>query len=114
MTAALPSGTLVNTIGVGVLGVASYVHLAIAGHALPREQMANLSVLWSVVFSVGYGFFLPVEQELTRVVAARRSTSVGTAPAWRRGFLLAGVIFGGLALVFAAGAPVLSQRLFGG
>ncbi len=114
LTAALPAGTLVNAIGVGVLGVASYVHLAIAGHALGDVGMGNLSVLWSIVFSLGYGLFLPVEQEVTRVVAARRAAGIGTRPVWRRGFLLTWALFGALAVVFAAAAGPIASSLYGG
>jgi O-antigen/teichoic acid export membrane protein len=114
LSAALPRGTLINTVGVGVLGLASYVHLAIAGHSLGPVQMANLSVIWSVVFSLGYGLFLPIEQEVTRVVAARRVAGRGSRPVWRRGFVLTWLIFGGLTVAFVIGTPVLADRLFGG
>lgn len=110
----LPVGTLVTGVGVAVLSVASYVHLAIAGHALSTDDMANMSVLWSVVFSLGYGLFLPVEQELTRVVAARRANGLGSGPAWRRGIGLAGLFFGGLAVLLAVGNSTLADRLFAG
>jgi O-antigen/teichoic acid export membrane protein len=114
LRASLPPGTLINTVGVGILGFASYVHLAIAGHSLSPDELANLSVLWSVVFSLGYGLFLPVEQEVTRVVAARRVAGLGSRPVWRRGFTLTWLLFGGLILLFVIGFPVLADRLFGG
>lgn len=110
----LPAGTLVTGIGVGLLGVASYVHLAIAGHSLSHEQMADLSVLWSVVFSIGYGIFLPVEQELTRVVAARRVSGLGTRPAWRRGNVIAFALLAGLGVLLATSYRLLADRLFVG
>lgn len=114
LSAALPPGTLVNTVGVGILGLASYVHLAIAGHSLTTVELANLSVLWSVVFSLGYGLFLPVEQEVTRVVAARRVSGLGSRPVWRRGFGLISLLFGGVIGVSLIGFPTLADRLFGG
>jgi O-antigen/teichoic acid export membrane protein len=114
ITSALPTGTLVTGLGVGLLGLASYVHLAVAGHTLSPVQMADLSVLWAVVFSLGYGLFLPVEQELTRVVAARRARGQGTRPAWRRGFALAGGLFAALTVVVLVGFPTVADRLYAG
>ena len=38
---------------------AYYAHLAVAGHSLPPAGMAALSVLWSIVFLLGLGVFLP-------------------------------------------------------
>ncbi|HEV3287833.1 MAG TPA: hypothetical protein VG123_02450, partial [Streptosporangiaceae bacterium] len=60
----LPPGTLTVGAGLLVLGAGYYVHLAIAGHSLPATGMAALSVLWSIVFLLGLGVFLPIEQEL--------------------------------------------------
>jgi O-antigen/teichoic acid export membrane protein len=110
----LPTGTLAVGAGLAVLGGASYVHLAIAGHALAAGDMSSLSVLWSIVFSVGLGLFFPIEQEITRVVAARRVAGDGAAPVYARGALFA---IGLLALVGLAlllfSAPI-ADRLFNG
>ena len=62
----LPPGTLTVGAGLLVLGAGYYAHLAVAGHSLPASGMAALSVLWSIVFLLGLGVFLPVEQELIR------------------------------------------------
>jgi O-antigen/teichoic acid export membrane protein len=105
---------LVTGVGVAVLGVAAYVHLAVAGHVLSSPYMADLSVVWSVVFSVGYGLFLPVEQELTRVSAARRAAGSGTRPAWRRAILFTVVLLVAVAIVAVTVGPLLAGRLFGG
>jgi O-antigen/teichoic acid export membrane protein len=110
----LPPGTLRVSVGLAVLGVASYVHLAIAGHTLPEAQMADLSVLWSFVYSVGLGLFYPVEQEVTRTSAARRVADLGAGPLVRRGFLLSLWLCGGVWALMAITAPVLATRFFGG
>nr|WP_237535445.1 hypothetical protein [Streptomyces sp. SID3343] len=111
---ALPPGTLRVGIGVVVLGAASYVHLALAGHTLSPDSMANVSVLWTIAFSVGYGFYTPVEQEITRIVAARHIGGEGAAPVLRRGTILAGGILLAILLVVAAAGVPISDRLFGG
>lgn len=81
----LPPGTIPVGGGVCALALASYVYLAIAGRTLSVDAMAGLSVLWSLAFSVGTGLFLPLEQELTRVVAARRARGEGVGPLALRG-----------------------------
>lgn len=111
---ALPPGTLRVGIGVVVLGAASYVHLALAGHTLSSDGMANVSVLWTIAFSVGYGFYTPVEQEITRIVAARKIGGEGAAPVLRRGMVLAGAILAAVLIVVAAGAVPIADRLFAG
>ena len=78
--------------GLLVLGAGYYAHLAVAGHSLPASGMAALSVLWSIVFLLGLGVFLPVEQELIRLVAARTTVGEGIAPVVRRACLLSGLV----------------------
>jgi O-antigen/teichoic acid export membrane protein len=110
----LPPGTLRVGVGLAVLGIASYVHLAIAGHTLPVAEMADLSVLWSFVYSVGLGLFYPIEQEVTRTSAARRVAGVGVGPLVRRGFALSAALYGAVWLIMGATSPVLASRFFGG
>lgn len=110
----LPRGTVSVGAGLVVLGIASYVQLAVAGHMLTPAAYSSLSVLWSLVFSLGPGLFFPIEQEVTRLVAARQVTGDGSVPVYRRG---ATVAFGLLAVLCAllfAGAGTISGRLFGG
>lgn len=108
----LPRGTLAVGAGLAVLGAASYVHLAIAGHALSTPAMSSLSVLWSIVFSVGLGLFFPIEQEVTRLVAARRVGGDGVGPVLRSGALLAAAVLAGTGLLMLVLAPMLADRLF--
>ncbi|MFG3099335.1 lipopolysaccharide biosynthesis protein [Streptomyces sp. NPDC048182] len=96
ITTVLPRGTAFVGAGTAVLGVASYVHLAAAGHSLAVGDMASFSVLWTVVFSIGLGLFFPVEQEVTRLVAGRVVRGEGVLPVLRRGAVLS---LGLLALV---------------
>ncbi|MFB6995346.1 hypothetical protein [Streptomyces virginiae] len=67
-----------------------------------------------LVMSVGIGLFIPVEQELTRIVAARAVCGEGAAPVLRKaGLLTAGflaVVLGALALF----AGPIADRLFPG
>ncbi|MGW4894262.1 hypothetical protein ACWEQL_18615 [Kitasatospora sp. NPDC004240] len=111
---ALPPGVRLVAGGTVVLGVSSYIFLALAGHSLDTTQVAGVSMLWTVVMSVGYGLFSPVELELTRLVAARDVAGHGPGPAVRRILLVtAGVLTAVLAVIAAAARPI-ADRLFSG
>ena len=75
----LPEGTITVGTGLVIAGLASYGFLAISARALGPEAFAPLSVMWIITFLAGPGFFLPVEQEVSRALAHRR----GEWP-WRR------------------------------
>ncbi len=114
LTQLLPAGTLAVGSGLIVLGAASYVHLAVAGHALDTPSRSALSVLWALVFSVGIGLFFPIEQEITRLVAARRVAGDGYAPVfWRGAALAAGLLAAAGIGLFALAGPV-ADTLFDG
>ncbi|NXY94395.1 hypothetical protein HYE82_08320 [Streptomyces sp. BR123] len=114
LTAALPPGTVAVAGGTVVLGAASYVHLGVAGHSLSTEDMANVSVLWTIVMSVGIGVFFPVEQELTRIVAARAVLGRGAAPVLRRATVMTSAMLGATLLVLGLAAGPIADLLFRG
>ncbi|MFJ3925658.1 lipopolysaccharide biosynthesis protein [Streptomyces sp. NPDC090022] len=114
LTAALPPGTVAVAGGTVVLGAASYVHLGVAGHSLSTDAMANVSVLWTIVMSVGIGLFFPIEQELTRIVAARAVGGQGAAPVLRRAALLTTGILGATLLALGLAAGPVADLLFHG
>ncbi|MFD9410546.1 lipopolysaccharide biosynthesis protein [Streptomyces sp. NPDC059989] len=110
----LPPGTTLVISGTVVLGAASYVHLMAAGHSLDTDGMAALSVLWTILMSVGIGLFFPVEQELTRIVAAHRVSGTGVSGILRQ---IAGLTFGMIVLLaagLALATPVLADTFFYG
>ncbi|WBB68810.1 polysaccharide biosynthesis protein [Micromonospora sp. WMMD812] len=110
----IPPGTIAVGAGLGLLGLASYVHLAVAGHSLTEADYSSLSVLWSIVFTLGIGVFLPVEQEVARIVAARRSQGLPPGPVLARGAALAGAVLAAMVLLIIAAGGVLTDRLFAG
>ncbi len=110
----LPNGTLLVGSGIALLGIAAYVQLAVAGHDLPQDQMASLAVLWSIVFAVAPGLFLPLEQELTRLVADRRASDGPTRPVFTKALAVvcgAAVLF--LIVALVAQGPI-ARVFFGG
>ncbi|MEH1056806.1 polysaccharide biosynthesis protein [Micromonospora sp. CPCC 206171] len=110
----VPPGTLAVGAGLALLGLASYVHLAVAGHSLTEADYSSLSVLWSIVFTLGIGVFMPVEQEVARVVAARRSQGLPPGPVLARGAVLAAGVLAAMIVVILAAHGPLTDRLFAG
>jgi O-antigen/teichoic acid export membrane protein len=76
--------------------------------------MATLSVLWAIALVLNLGVFLPIEQEITRHVAARKAMGDGALPVIRRGAALAAAIVAITLLPIAAASRLLADRLFGG
>ncbi len=114
LTALLPVGTVAVGAGLAVLGIASYIHLAVAGHALSTAGYSNLALVWVIVFSIGVGLFMPIEQELARLVAARRVAGDGYAPVYWRGASLALGLLALCGAVLLALAGPLAGTLFDG
>ena len=110
----LPTGSLAVGWGVVVYGLTAYGFLIVGARTLGPERYSALAVFWAIVYLLGPGLFLPLEQEVARGVAARRATGLGVLPLVRRA-----VVFGGaVVLVLIVGAIVfqatLVERLFDG
>ena len=84
VAAGLRNGQSALTLGLLFDGVASYIFLTASGRALGPGRFATVSVLWVVLFLVGNGLFVPVEQELSRSIAARRARNLGSRSLVRR------------------------------
>ncbi|MFI7607615.1 polysaccharide biosynthesis protein [Micromonospora sp. NPDC049366] len=110
----VPPGTIAIGAGLGLLGLASYVHLAVAGHSLDKADYSSLSVLWSIVFTLGIGVFMPVEQEVARIVAGRRTQGLPPGPVLARGAAVAAGVLVVMVVIVLAGYRVLADRLFDG
>ncbi|MDQ1429781.1 MAG: hypothetical protein QOF40_383, partial [Actinomycetota bacterium] len=112
----VPEGTYAVGLGLLIAGITAYGFQILAFKGLTKSEYAALNGLWILVFVVAPGFFLPLEQEVGRAVADRRSRDLGGGPvvkkAARAGALLAGAL---MALsVIGAFAFDLTERLFHG
>jgi O-antigen/teichoic acid export membrane protein len=110
----LPRGTVSVGGGVLVLGVSSYLYLALAARSLSLQQFGEISVLYSVVYTAGAGAFLPVEQELGRALSDRRTRGVGGGPLIRRATAISGLYAAGLVILTLVTGPFTVPRLFDG
>jgi O-antigen/teichoic acid export membrane protein len=108
----LPRGAA--TVGAWLVftGLVTYGFLTIAGRALGADRYGALSALWVLAFLVGPGFFLPLEQEVARALAARRALGIGGRAVVARAALLgSGLAFVLVVLVGVAG-PALLDHVF--
>ena len=65
-------------VGVGLIvaGLSAYGFLVLADKALSKDAYSPLGVLWSIVFLIGPGLFLPLEQEISRALAERSAVQL--------------------------------------
>jgi O-antigen/teichoic acid export membrane protein len=110
----LPDGTVTVALGLVVNGIFAYGFLGLAGRTLGPEAYAPLAVLWAMIYLVGPGFFLPLEQEVSRALANRWAQGLGAGPLVRQAGMLGAGLVVVLLAVTAALAPILVDRLFDG
>ena len=112
----LPEGTYAVGIGLLISGITAYAFQILAFKALDKPEYAALNGLWIFVFVVAPGFFLPLEQEVGRAVADRRSRGIGGGPVVRKAAFAGAVLVGGLVVltVLLAAFTPLIDRLFHG
>lgn len=102
----LPIGTSPIAVGLVVNGLATYAFLVIAKRTLGGDIYGGLAVLWSLVYILGPGLFQPLEQELTRATADRRSRGDGSLPVLHTAAKVGAVSFGVVAIGVAASWPL--------
>ena len=59
---AVPDGAASVGLGIAVASIASYVFVVITLNSLDGGAKAAFSAFWAVIFVIGPGFFLPMEQ----------------------------------------------------
>lgn len=80
----VPEGTYAVGLGLLISGITAYGFQILAFKGLTKSEYAALNGLWILVFVVAPGFFLPLEQEVGRAVADRRSRFIGGGPVVRK------------------------------
>lgn len=111
---AIPEGTLSIGIGLLVAGVTIYIFFKVGQQALGQEKFKPLVSLWFVMFAIAPGFFLPVEQELSRAVAHRRALNQGVGPVVKKVALLCAAIVVFLVALILLLSPIINENLFEG
>lgn len=116
--ASLPEGTFAVGAGLIVAAITAYLFVIVTLNALSAKEKSGFSAFWALVFVSGVGFFLPIEQEVSRAIAARRAQGLGAGPLVKRA---AGLAFGLLVLLLVTitsaellGNRVISNEFFHG
>lgn len=103
---------LVMALGLGLVGLAGYVLLAVAGHTLPPADVAAVASTYLLLNILGPGLYVALEQETSRAVAARLGGD--SMPAVRASARVGALVVAGAAVVLLAVSPVLVPRVLGG
>ncbi|HET9500957.1 MAG TPA: hypothetical protein VFO98_11915 [Marmoricola sp.] len=100
-------------IGLIVLGVSASAFLVLAGRAVGARDFTALAVLWTLVYTVGLGLFVPFEQEVSRAVAHRVADGQGVRPVVLRTAQLALALLAVTTVLTLAAYPVVIGWLDG-
>lgn len=107
----MPPGTVAVGGGLVVLGVASYAYLIVAARAVSPAAFSRIAVVWTVLFTIGPGLFLPLEQDIGRRLAAARAF---IRPVVTRAAGLGVALLAVVACLSVAFGGVIGRRLLGG
>ena len=94
--------SLVAGSGLLVLGVSASVFLVVSARMVGPVAFTGVAVLWTLVYTVGIGVFLPFEQELSRATSVRLARGEGARALLVRSSQVALAVFAGLALLVVA------------
>jgi O-antigen/teichoic acid export membrane protein len=112
----VPEGTYAVGLGLLISGITAYGFQILAFKGLTKSEYAALNGLWILVFVVAPGFFLPLEQEVGRAVADRRSREIGGGPVVRKAAQAGGLLAVSLMVLSVIGFEAFgfTDRLFHG
>jgi len=112
----VPEGTYAVGLGLIISGITAYGFQILAFKGLTKSEYAALNGLWILVFVVAPGFFLPLEQEVGRAVADRRSRAIGGGPVVRKAAKAGLILAVSLMALSVVGFEVFgfTERLFHG
>jgi O-antigen/teichoic acid export membrane protein len=105
-TAGYGRGAGILSAGLAATGLVTFGFFALASHTLAASEYKRIVLLWSLMFIVISTIYRPIEQLLSRTIAARRATGIEEHPL--RG---PAAIQLGFAAVFLAVALALRGRI---
>jgi len=111
---ALPEGTASVGIGLFIAGISAYVFFKIGQQALGQDGFKPIVAMWFIAFALIPGFFLPIEQEVSRALSHRRAIGEGGRPIVKRVFQLAVIIFVALCVAVLLLSRQINNNLFDG
>lgn len=108
----IPKGTFAIGSGMIVGAITGYIVVILVNHAVGDRSYAGFGAFWSLIFVVGPGLFLPLEQEISRAISHRAAQKDGSAPIVRIAVLMALTIAVTMTLFFAALSPFIIEEIF--
>jgi len=112
---ALPEGAVTIAVGLIIAGVATYAFFRVGASALGGdEEFAPIAAMWFAMFALAPGFFLPIEQELSRALAHRRALGEGGRPVVTKIAVLTLVVSIVVIVGLAISSPWLTGSYFSG
>jgi O-antigen/teichoic acid export membrane protein len=73
-------GATILSVGIGSTGLVTFAYFALASHSLSEVDYKGVTLLWSVLFLIIALIYRPVEQLLSRTIAARRAQGLERHP----------------------------------
>lgn len=110
----LPEGTAAVGAGLFIAGLSAYAFFKVGQQALGQDGFKPIVAMWFLAFTFAPGFFLPLEQEVSRAIAHRRALGHGGAPIVRRVIPLAIAVVAALAVIAALASGAITNHLFEG
>lgn len=111
---AVPDGAALIGLGIAIASISAYVFVVLTLNTLDGGAKAAFSAFWAVIFVVGPGFFLPMEQEVGRAVAYRKVQGDGSRPLVAKAFKLGAGLTALLIIAAIALSPLLSKEIYNG
>ncbi len=110
----LPEGTIPVGLGLFIASASAYGVVIIINAVVGDKGYAGFGVFWSLIFVVGPGIFLPLEQEVSRAIAHRSTEGVGSAPLVVRAATVGGIAAVVILVVASGFSSVMIDHLFHG
>ena len=111
---ALPEGTVTVGIGLFIAGISAYIFFKIGQQALGQDGFKPIVAMWFIAFALAPGFFLPIEQEVSRAIAHRHALGQGGLPVIKRIAPLAFILLLTLVIIIAIFSSSISKNMFEG
>lgn len=108
------AGVRLLSIGIASTGVVTFAYFSLASYALGDVEYKRISLLWSVLFITVSVLYRPIEQLLSRTIAARRAQGLHAGHPLRTPLLIQTTFAGSFLLVALALRPWITDELFDG
>ncbi|WP_270886441.1 hypothetical protein [Pedococcus sp. 5OH_020] len=105
----LRAGSVRVAVGLAFYGAATYLYLGFAASTLGVVRYADFALFWGLVYGLGLGACLPLEQELSRRVSEAREAGRGSAPIMSTAYRLGGLVVVVLAVVMLVALPLVTH-----